>query len=149
MFRQKNIVIALSALMALLIVLSVLAIRLYLSRIEYTDGKNGGTGQIEPTGEIVDGIRVVKMKARQYEFEPAQVAVKAGEKVRLEITSEDVTHGIEIEGFDISRELPPEETVSIDFTAKEAGKHPFHCSVFCGKGHNKMAGELIILPAGK
>jgi cytochrome c oxidase subunit II len=149
MFRQKGIVIALSALMALLIVLSVFAIRLYLSRTKYADRNNGKTGQIEPTGEVVDGVRIVKMKARQHEFEPNQVVVKTGEKVRLEITSEDVTHGIEIEGFDINRELPPNETVNVDFTAKDTRTYNFDCSILCGPGHNEMKGKLIVLPGGK
>jgi len=161
MFRQKGIVIALSALMTLLIVLSVLAIRLHLSRIEPDDHKgykgyaHAKSGQIEPSdektlsGDIINGVRVVKMKARQFEFEPNQIVVNTGEKVRLEITSEDVTHGFELDEFDIERQLPPDKTVSIDFTAKKAGKHTFYCSVFCGHGHDEMQGELIILPADK
>ena len=57
-------------------------------------------------------------------------------------------HGIGIEGYDINRKLPPNETQVIEFTAGKPGKHPFHCSVYCGKGHADMQGELVIVASG-
>lgn len=104
-----------------------------------------GSSNIEPSGVLKDGQRVVKVKARQFEFDPSKIVVKKGEKVRLEVTSEDVTHGVNIEAFDIDRQLEPGKTEVITFTADKAGQFHFHCSVYCGKGHSDMHGELIIL----
>lgn len=97
-----------------------------------------------PTGTLSDGVRSVTIKARKFEFAPATVVVKQGEKVRLRVTSEDVTHGIGIADFEIDKKLPPNETVVIEFTADKPGTHHFHCSVYCGKGHGDMHGELVV-----
>ena len=75
-----------------------------------------------------------------------QAADNQGESVRLEITSEDVSHGIGIEDYDIDRQLEPGKTEVVTFTADKTGQHHFHCSVYCGAGHNDMHGTLVVLP---
>ena len=100
---------------------------------------------MEPSGVLKDDRRIVKMKARRFEFEPDRIVVKKDETVRLEVTSEDVTQGINIEGYDINRELKPDRTETINFTADKKGQFHFHCSVYCGKGHSDMHGELIVI----
>jgi len=102
---------------------------------------------IEVSGTVEDGVRVVEVQARQFEFEPARIVVEEGEKVRLLVTSEDVPHGIMIMGLDIDENLPPAETVAVEFTAPEPGNYHFHCSVYCGHGHDRMHGELTVLEA--
>lgn len=102
-------------------------------------------GELEPSGKIVDGVRVVQVKAMQFEFQPSTIVVRRGERVRLEVTSQDVAHGMGIEAYDINRTLPPKETQEIEFTADRPGRHHFHCTVYCGTGHNDMHGELVVL----
>ena len=114
----------------------------------YTDQPEHGNHhehELKLSGELVNGVRVVKIKARRFEFGPGTVVVKVGEKVRLEITSEDITHGIAIEDFGINQELKPGKMQAIIFTADKSGNHHFHCSVYCGSGHDDMHGELIVL----
>jgi plastocyanin len=114
------------------------------------EGEHPGnaTENPEPSGTIVEGVRVIEMKARKFEFEPERVVVRSGEKLRLKVTSEDVMHGIDIEGYDINKKLPPGETVTIEFTPQKPGSHHFHCSVYCGAGHDQMHGTLVVLEAG-
>jgi cytochrome c oxidase subunit 2 len=90
---------------------------------------------------------VVEIEARRYEFVPDPVVVNQGETVRLEITSTDVEHGIAITDFDIEEDLPAGETVTVEFEADDAGSHHMHCSVFCGPGHERMHGQLLVLAA--
>ncbi len=101
----------------------------------------------EPSGEVVDGVRVVQVRARQFEFEPEAIVVNEGEDVRLEVTSEDVMHGIGIEAYDINEEVPPDETRTVEFRADEAGTYEFLCSVYCGPGHEAMRGQIVVLEA--
>ncbi len=110
--------------------------------------QGGGSGSAPsggPSGEVIDGVRVVEVKARQFEFDPGRIVVRQGETVRLNATSEDVTHGIGIATFGVDRKLPPGETQAIEFTADQPGRHPVHCTVYCGEGHNDMTGTLIVL----
>jgi nitrosocyanin len=100
---------------------------------------------LSPTGRIVDGVRVIEVAARKFEFDPATIVVRQGEKIRLEVTSEDVTHGIGIEAYNIDRKLDPGKMETIEFVADKVGTFHFHCSVYCGAGHDKMHGELVVL----
>jgi len=84
------------------------------------------------------------MTAKNYEFDPAVITLKKGEKVRLIITATDRDHGIKIDAFDINQVLKKGDTEIIEFTADKAGTFEFKCSVYCGKGHRKMKGKLVV-----
>src|SRR5579872_3596473 len=85
-----------------------------------------------------------KMTANNYEFDPSTITVKNGEKVRLFITAIDRDHGIKIQGYDINQVLKKGSTATIEFTADKAGTFEFKCSVYCGMGHRKMKGKLVV-----
>jgi cytochrome c oxidase subunit 2 len=86
----------------------------------------------------------IKMTARKYDFAPDTVRVKKGDRVKLVITALDRDHGIMIEAFHIDQKLPKGEPVSVEFVADQAGTFPFQCSQFCGLGHKKMKGTLMV-----
>ena len=90
------------------------------------------------------GVHEVTMTAKNYEFEPSVITVKKGEKVRLMITATDRDHGIKIDGYDINQELKKGDPATIEFTADKAGTFEFKCSVYCGLGHRKMKGKLVV-----
>ncbi len=98
------------------------------------------------SGSVQDGVRVVQIMASRFKFEPSTVVVAQGEKIRLEVASTDVPHGITIPDMNIDRRLEPNKTEAIDLTADKAGTFHFHCSVWCGEGHDRMHGELVVLP---
>jgi heme/copper-type cytochrome/quinol oxidase subunit 2 len=60
------------------------------------------------------------------------------------ITALDRDHGIKIEAFHIDQKLPKGEPVTVEFVADQAGTFPFQCSQFCGLGHKKMKGILMV-----
>jgi cytochrome c oxidase subunit 2 len=103
------------------------------------------TQDLEPSGKLVDGVRVINITARRFEFEPSTVVVREGERVRLLATSADVTHGLAIADYGVNATLEPEKTQTIEFTADKPGKHDFQCSVYCGSGHGRMRGELVVV----
>jgi len=96
------------------------------------------------SGQLIDGVRVIEVSARRFEFDPATIVVREGEKVRLKVISEDVTHGFGVASYHIDRKLEPGQTETIAFTADKPGRHHFHCTVYCGSGHGDMHGELIV-----
>ena len=91
-----------------------------------------------------EGVREFKVTARKYEFSPATIQVKRGDRVRLILTAADHEHGFKLDAFHIVRELPKGETVTLEFTADQSGSFPFHCSHFCGMGHARMTGKLVV-----
>jgi cytochrome c oxidase subunit 2 len=86
----------------------------------------------------------IKVTAKKYEFNPNVIRVKKGDHVKLVITALDRLHGFKLEAFHIDRKLPKGEAVAIEFTADQAGTFPFACSQFCGLGHSRMKGKLIV-----
>ena len=90
------------------------------------------------------GVREFKMTAKNYDFDPNVITVKKGEKVRLLVTSTDRDHGIKIEGYDINQVVKKGQTATIEFPADKAGTFEFKCSVYCGMGHRKMKGKLVV-----
>jgi cytochrome c oxidase subunit 2 len=92
-------------------------------------------------------VREIQVTAKKYEFDPSVITVKQGEQVKLIITSQDTTHGFALKAYGINKKLAKGKPVTVEFTANKAGSFPFRCSVFCGMGHRRMKGMLIVKPA--
>ena len=60
------------------------------------------------------------------------------------VTSTDVAHGIAIPELNVNLSVPAGKTESIEFVADKKGSFHAHCSVYCGPGHSKMKGKLIV-----
>ncbi len=90
------------------------------------------------------GVHEIQMTARKYKFDPGVITVKKGDVVRLIITAQDRKHGFQLKEFGIDQELPKGTPTTVEFTADKAGTFEFKCSVFCGFGHGKMKGKLVV-----
>jgi cytochrome c oxidase subunit 2 len=89
--------------------------------------------------------RVIEVIAKRFVFEPSEIEVTVGERVRLAVRSADGVHGIEIKKVKASKEIPRGAApVMIEFTADEAGRFPIICSEYCGDGHDDMKGTLVV-----
>ena len=87
---------------------------------------------------------VVKLAAKKFEFSPAEIRVRKGEPVVLEITSEDVKHGFTLPDFGVRVDVKPGTVNRVSFTPDKAGRFTFACDVFCGAGHEEMSGTVIV-----
>jgi len=95
---------------------------------------------VEPTGEVVE----ISMEAKKFEFIPSTIEVNQGDTVRITAVSTDVDHGLAIDEYGIREKLLPNEPATFEFVADKTGEFIYYCSVFCGKGHGKMRGKLIV-----
>ena len=91
-----------------------------------------------------NSVREFTVKAQKFEFSPSVIKVKRGDHVRLNVTALDAEHGFKLDEFHIERKVPKGETVTVDFTADQAGDFSFQCSHFCGMGHKHMKGRLTV-----
>ena len=98
----------------------------------------GATRTDEPT--------VVRLVAERFSFRPSLVRLELGQTLRLELRSEDTTHGFHILGTDIDVRVPRRGrgTVTVAFTPQKPGRYRFECSTLCGAGHNFMRGEIVV-----
>jgi cytochrome c oxidase subunit 2 len=86
----------------------------------------------------------MKVTARKYGFDPSQIHVKKGDHVKLVITAVDHDHGFRLDAYHIDQVLKKGEAAMVEFTADQTGTFPFECSHFCGLGHKRMKGELVV-----
>lgn len=100
----------------------------------------------EYSGEVVGGQRVVEVRAKRFEYTPSIITVKRGETVVLKFISEDVTHGLFIDGYEKQLAVPPGEVGVLGFTADKTGRFTYRCSMTCGRFHAYMVGHLKVLP---
>ena len=89
-------------------------------------------------------VHEIQMTAKKYEYNPNVITVKKGERVKLVITALDRDHGFRLEAYGIDQKLKKGEATTIEFTADKAGTFEFKCSVYCGHGHGKMKGKLVV-----
>lgn len=92
-------------------------------------------------------VHEILMTAKKYEFNPSEIHVKQGERVRLIIRPLDRTHGIEIKEFGVKRVIEEGGQTTVEFVADKAGIFQFKCAKWCGFGHGRMRGTLIVEPA--
>jgi heme/copper-type cytochrome/quinol oxidase subunit 2 len=84
----------------------------------------------------------VDIIATDFKFNEKKYFVKAGEEATLKLTSKEGTHGIMVEGLNVSINKP---NGTVKFTPKEAGEYKILCSVFCGAGHGDMTATLVVV----
>ena len=109
-------------------------------------GQNPQLQPPTPSPAPQSSVKEFSIEAKQFEFNPSTITVNKGDKVKLTITSIDVTHGFSLPDFNIVATLSPGNTVVKEFMADKVGSFVFQCSVYCGSGHSGMRGTLIVNP---
>jgi cytochrome c oxidase subunit II len=94
-------------------------------------------------------VREFAVIAERFEFIPDRIEVDQGDHVRIIVRSADGTHGFTIRKLGVHREIPRSgEPVTIEFDADRAGTFRIACSEYCGRGHSRMCGTLVVNPPG-
>jgi cytochrome c oxidase subunit 2 len=94
--------------------------------------------------------RRVEIVAARYTFTPAVIDARQGEVLELALRSADTTHGLAIKPYGVKVAIPKGgEAVSVRFVADKPGRFPIECSEYCGSGHKRMRGELVVAEAGR
>lgn len=91
-------------------------------------------------------FREIEIISKQYDFSPSVIKVKQGEKIRLRLKSVDVPHSLAIKApfLNVNQYVEAGTDEVIEFTATEKGEFPFWCAIYCGNGHGKMRGSLVV-----
>ena len=95
-------------------------------------------------------VKTIDVTASQFQFVPATISVAQGDSVRLRLHSADRSHAFAIKAFRVKAVIPKGgETVTVEFVAERAGTFAFTCAEYCGTGHSKMKGRLVVLAKPK
>jgi cytochrome c oxidase subunit 2 len=97
-----------------------------------------------PRARAEEGARVIVITAKRFEFSPSEITIKKGETVKLQLKSEDVTHGFFVRPLGIDTEIVPGETKELTLTPQTAGRYRTICDHFCGAGHGGMKMTIVV-----
>ena len=129
---------------------TILTVWLLSSGFVYAEANAPGAAATNRTDQATNtaaAVKEIQVEAFRYGYAPDPIVVNQGEKVRLVATSRDVTHGLGIKAFGVDAVVKKGEKTNIDFVADKAGEFDIRCTVFCGMGHMKMQGKLVVNPA--
>lgn len=88
--------------------------------------------------------RVITVVARKFEFVPARIALKKGEPVVLELSAPEVLMGFACSELGLRSDIVPGQVSRLRFTPDKVGEFAFACDIFCGSGHEKMDGVIVV-----
>jgi cytochrome c oxidase subunit 2 len=106
-------------------------------------------------GLAVDGVRaaeepkVIAITAKRFEFSPKEITLTLGETVKLQLTTQDVTHGFFAKALGIDEVIVPGKTTEVVVTPRAPGRYTTICDHFCGAGHGGMKMTIVVEPSGK
>jgi cytochrome c oxidase subunit 2 len=90
--------------------------------------------------------RAITVTAKKYEFTPSTIELKVGEPVAITFQSEDTKHGFECKELKLAEVVFDKETpATVTFTPDKPGTYSFKCAKFCGMGHSKMKGQIVVV----
>ena len=92
--------------------------------------------------------KVFYVTALMWEYYPKEIRVLEGDNVIIHLTSIDVPHGFYIEAWNITSNVAPNQTETIEFTADKVGKFEFYCIFYCGIGHEDMRAYVVVEEKG-
>ena len=91
------------------------------------------------TGKLVE----IAMIAKDFKFTPNAINVAMGDRVRLTITSVDMTHTFTLPIFGIDKSIQAGQTATIEFLADQKGQFTFYCNV-PGHASKGMTGRINV-----
>jgi len=97
-----------------------------------------------PSVRAQDEPRVITITAKRFEFSPNLITLARGETVKLQVKSEDVTHGLFLRPLGIDTEIVPGRVTELTVTPATAGTYRAICDHFCGAGHGGMKMTIIV-----
>src|SRR2546427_4709413 len=89
--------------------------------------------------------QVVHITAKRFEYTPSEITLKKGVPVILELTALDRDHGFKVPEFGLRADVKLGEVARVRIVPDHTGRFEFRCDVFCGDGHEDMAGEIVVV----
>jgi cytochrome c oxidase subunit II len=120
----------------------------------------GGRQAVSPSDAPLS-IQVVEVTANKYTFTPSEIHLRKGSQVQFTLHCVDKEHGVKFNiypegsktkgapGLQFNGKLETGKVkkgddATLNFLAVQPGTYDFKCSVFCGLGHHRMKGKLIV-----
>ncbi|ELZ33891.1 cytochrome c oxidase subunit II [Halogeometricum pallidum JCM 14848] len=74
-----------------------------------------------------------------------KLVIPKGRDVYLHVSSKDVIHSFYSPKLGLKQDAMPGTYATIRTKATEEGVYPFYCAEFCGSGHARMGGDVVVV----
>jgi cytochrome c oxidase subunit II len=108
-------------------------------------GMSGAWHHLARAKSSAGGEHVIHLIAKTFAYTPNEITLKKGVPVVVEITSLDRDHGFKVPELGVRAEVKPGETTRVRIIPDRIGRFEFLCDVFCGTGHDDMAGAFVVV----
>jgi Heme/copper-type cytochrome/quinol oxidases, subunit 2 len=105
---------------------------------KYKIGEENGVPIVEAPSNVD-----LYLMGRMFQWTPILV-LKKGETYRIRLSSIDVNHGFSIQPVNINFQAVPGYEYVLTLKPTQSGEFLIVCNEFCGIGHHKMVGKIIV-----
>ncbi|WP_239772630.1 cytochrome c oxidase subunit II [Mammaliicoccus sp. I-M36] len=83
--------------------------------------------------------------ASAFNYQPGQVEISKGSKVKIIATSKDTLHGFSLPGTNVNMMLEPGHISEYTKTFNDKGEYLIICNEYCGVGHADMKSMIKVV----
>ena len=118
----------------------MMVISFVLAMVLIVSACGGEEKDTEVTTSANGEVKEFTISAKNFVFDLQEIKVSKGDTVKVTLKNAEGNHAIKFEGY--NKEVQGNKTIS--FVADKTGEFKYMCSIFCGTGHDKMTGMLIV-----
>src|SRR3989338_7219603 len=89
-------------------------------------------------------VKEFHVEAFQHGYQPNEIKVKQGDRVKIVLSTRDVGHSLNIAEYEINIPAQPGTSGEKEFVADKKGTFTWRCRIPCGSGHSTMSGTFIV-----
>lgn len=93
-------------------------------------------------------VRRIELIASRFSFSMAEIRATKGEAITIALSSPDFPHGFAIPELGVRADAMPGRIVEVVVVADRPGRFQYLCDNFCGEGHDRMFGLLVVGESG-
>ena len=89
-------------------------------------------------------VKEFNVNGKNFSFDPSQITVKKGDKVKITFKDEDGFHNLVISGYNVeTKKINTGQEQTVEFIADKTGQFEYYCSV-TGHREKGMKGTLTV-----
>lgn len=92
-----------------------------------------------------DNTYEANLIAMTFGYQPNQLEIPVGAKVKFQVTSPDVVHSFTIVGTNVNMMITPGNVNVREYTFKKPGEYLVLCNEYCGTGHQLMTMTIKVV----
>ena len=103
------------------------------------DTANTETGEQSAAGTSEEAVQIIEVEAGSFYYEPNEIRVKQGDKVRIVMNSVSMMHDFVIDELGVKMPVVENgDTGTVEFTVDQRGTFEYYCSV----GQHRAQGQV-------